>query len=678
MKRALHACFHTDLFANFEVKVFSGCSGSLILTFLFFFSLTATTVVSQTADPKQVPVQGSGSGTTVDVTVKRSTERWGSGSYTPTWEVELHFSNYTQAISRLGNATTVLEINEPKQEVLGLYIFRDSTPEAPGGKKFELRYGLTWGVTVGADSATPWPWGRAADSMSANDAFMMLMQAPWASSFKGGGYPNVQPRSQYVFTEKIMAPLQLKSGGEVVIVLPPRVRNQAGQVLQPIFEFRSAAGDPSTFGPPVKSVLTAHPRELTPIISDNLAPAWKRTLALSLLSETSFPAALPELLTKAGDEGAPKSLRFAAMFNLSANAHKPAIPLLTKLHHETQDLLLKAAIVEALGDIGEPSAAAVFRADINSADATLRGVAVDSAGKLKDTEAVPLIVALLASSRNESELVDAIVSLGRIASPDAWTAILGAAKNQQTAFQARRTAMQVMGENQYSAGEAVLIGILQNETDRAINLNAISALGKYSTPAAAEALNTAAIKAKDTLVANSAAKALLESRLPDARTKAIAISLNPRLEAADSLVSEFGEKKILEAVPALKTILSDPGRKPATRREAFIAIKAITDKSSAEEISVLWTLFNSSSGDAWEAERVANLLVESGFSDRAVIPALIAGLDEAKNKSWFANVILLRQLTKQDFGPKSSYEGTKETRKSEFDKWRVWAASNPQ
>ena len=89
-------------------------------------------------------------------------------------------------------------------------------------------------------------------------------------------------------------------------------------------------------------------------------------------------------------------------------------------------------------------------------------------------------------------------------------------------------------------------------------MNAVSALGKYSTLAAAEALNTVALKARDTFVTTSAAKTLLESKLPDARTKAIAISLNPKMEAADSLVSEFGDRKISEAVPALKTTLSDP------------------------------------------------------------------------------------------------------------------------
>ena len=61
---------------------------------------------------------------------------------------------------------------------------------------------------------------------------------------------------------------------------------------------------------------------------------------------------------------------------------------------------------------------------------------------MKDTEAVPLVVAVMASSKGDNEHVDGIVAFGKIASPDAWTATLSNAKNPQTAFQACRTAMQ--------------------------------------------------------------------------------------------------------------------------------------------------------------------------------------------------------------------------------------------
>jgi HEAT repeat protein len=625
--------------------------------------------------PDQTPVQGTGSGVAVDVNLKSGRATW-SGGGTPTWEVELTFANYESAPAAIGNATSVIEINESKGDTVGLFIFRDSKAPSAGSKQFEVRYGLNWGVVVGAGAPTPWPWGTAAGGLGATDAFKLLLSAPWVTGLSSGGYPVVQAKSRYTFSERIMAPLQLKSGRSLVVVVPPRVKNAAGQWTQPYFEFRPAPGNSyePTFIAAGKGALVATPATLKPIYGDAAAPVWKRILALSVLAETSFQSASSDLLALAADGSAPEKLRFAAVLNLGTAAYKPAIPELARIFQSAQDTKLKAAILEALGDIGDGSAAPTIRAAIDDPD--LRNLAIDNAAKLKDAEAVPKIVAMLATAKAERDQITAVRALGQIGSPDAWAAVVATARDRKASFQSRRVAMGAIGENRYAPGEAALIEVLATDPVPGMRGNAINALTAFTTEAAFGALKAAAVDGKDG-TAGSAAAVLVRSDQATWRSAAIALAADPKAKGANDIIYALGQRKVVEAVPTLRIILADAARDAHTRISAFNAIKSIAGKPTSEDVAALWTTFPAVK-KRYEAESLARQLVEAGFSDNSAVPLLVAGLDEDRNEGWFANVTLLRHLTKQDIGPKSAYEGSKATRRAELDRWRAWAATQPK
>jgi hypothetical protein len=140
-------------------------------------------------------------------------------------------------------------------------------------------------------------------------------------------------------------------------------------------------------------------------------------------------------------------------------------------------------------------------------------------------------------------------------------------------------------------------------------------------------------------------------------------------------MGKLGEVKDIAAIGPLRTVLSDVARGGADRAAAFTAIKAIDAGQIADtDRSALWAAFTGTREER-PAEQVAKALIAGGFNDRSVVPALIAGLDEGRNKAWFANVLLLRHLTGQAIGPEYSF-GSRQSHEAEFARWRTWAATN--
>ena len=477
-------------------------SSSRSFSIIVACALVVSDVAAQSATEdtlKQVPVDGAGTGVVIDVTLRRGRETWGNGGGSPTWEVRMSVSNYGVSAASIGNTMSVVEVNEDSAETLGLYVFRDGKPPLATARQFETRYGMTWGVVVPAGAVTPWPWGSATGGMDANSAFSMLLSAPWASGFSAGGYPVVKAKSRYTLLEKIMAPLQLRKGGRrLFVVIPPRIRSGTGGWIQPFFEFRPN-GDDSQYTASGKGSLMATAASLTPIIADSSAPTWKRVLALSLLAEGSFQTAVPVLLAKAADDAAPEALRFSAILNLGVAAYKTGIPALVNVFKTTQSPRVRIAVIAALGEIGDSSAASVVREAISSPDSTLRNVSIANAGKLKDHNAVPHIVAVLGSSRNVAVRSLALDALGQIGSPDAMLAVVGVAQDARADFQVRRTAMAALGASPSAAGETALIAILISDSNAGMRLNAIAALGKFKAETVLLALRQAAVTGFDAM-----------------------------------------------------------------------------------------------------------------------------------------------------------------------------------
>ncbi len=627
--------------------------------------------------PAQSPVAGQGSGVTMNVALRRGSESFGQNSSTPTWEVNISVANYTNGPVSFGDMLVVFETIAGSDDTLGLYMARTGFRQTQGPAQIEGRRGLDWGVTVGAGESTPWPWGAVpgGSPMSANNAFMLLLSAPWAKGFARGGFPVVEARSQYVLNEKIMAPVGLRTTREAAVVLPPRILLAAPQpALQPVFVFREDAAR-NSFQQVSREDLPVTGPALGPIAGDAAAPLWKRIMALDLLAETDFASTQTRLVQIAEDGAAPLRLRASAMLNLGVNRYAPGVEVMKRIFAAPSDPRLALIALEALGEIGDASAAPTVRGAIGAADQQRSRVAIRNAARLKDSEAVAPIVAALGASREEGLMSLCVDALSKIGTPQAWDRVIGVANNARAPFQARRVAIVAIGEHAYAPGESALIALLSGRgSDKSIQLNVISALGHFNDDAAVAAM-VAVAGARDDTVAGAAVGALARIKTLRAVEELVRIAGTAGHGQSAEAMSKLGEARNAVAIAPLRAVLSDAARGGADRAAAFTAIKSIDAAQIADaDRSALWAAFTATRQER-PAEQVARALIDGGFNDRSVVPALIAGLDERRNDAWFANVLLLRHLTGQTIGPEYRF-GSRDSHEADFARWRTWAAKN--
>jgi hypothetical protein len=93
----------------------------------------------------------------------------------------------------------------------------------------------------------------------------------------------------------------------------------------------------------------------------------------------------------------------------------------------------------------------------------------------------------------------------------------------------------------------------------------------------------------------------------------------------------------------------------------------------AEAAGPLWDAYKVEK-DEVTGSRIASALADLKFGDQSAVPFLLDRLDPRANKLWHADVKLLRQITKQEFGPRNKYVNRKE-RDAELAKWRQWGES---
>jgi HEAT repeat protein len=598
----------------------------------------------------------------------------------PTWKVKLAIANASGGTVQLGESLVVLE-ERSEGGYTGVFVARERKPPAEHLKRFVDRYGLTWGVSVPPDGPGVWPLGALSDGSQkqALGLFLAVLSAPRPKAYRGGGYPSVGPRQQMSIQEEVLYPFDAKPGGGTLFVVAPAVRAPGRPASISSFKFEVGA-DPKTgqeFSPVETSVTSLARAETANLAADASRPAWRRVFALNWSAESHFEPTAGLLLKYAADPGDVAWLRVAAMLNLGLHRYQPGMPVLLSALEGAGDPVRQAAGIAALGELGDPSAGARIRPFLSSTNETIAAAAIVALGKIKDGESVPPLQKALSDKAQEKRHPQVAAALSGIGTQAAWDALLAAVADRKHAFQARRGAALALGEARYQAAVPLLAKILQDDRDEpGIRSNMLYALASVGTPDAWAAIRVTA-DGKDKSLALSAVQAMGGSKDPAQVARVVEIAGDAAHGQQSTALMQIQYRKLPGAGPTLRKVMRDPSASADMRTTASYGLKATGEKFEPDDHAALWSAF-ARERDRYARARLADALAEGGFSDKSRIPELVAGLDEDKNPSWFANAKLLRHLTGQKLGPENEYTGDRKSRKVELEKWRSWWAAQPR
>lgn len=352
-----------------------------------------------------------------------------------------------------------------------------------------------------------------------------------------------------------------------------------------------------------------------------------------------------------------------------------AVQPLIEVVRTDKDAALRRNAVEALGEIGDPSAAPVIRPLLDDPGDELAVATMKAVGKLKDAEAVGVLLAMLKRNEKRRGLEGMIISgpplksdrdeaaadalgiignkaaveglLNLLRDPRPWMPGLAAEKlgltNSPDAV-APLASILAEGKAPRSGGGRSgifgggLAGALANRPDsKKLQINCISSLGKLGGPEALVALLSA-----------------VESEHEELR------------EAALSALGGMKDPASIEAlIAALKSRHSDVRGKAASQ---------LQERKLADSVTSLWQAYQVETSEI-ASEAIATALIELKFSDKEAVKFLLGRLDpkvDTKKKPyWFDDVRLLRHLTGQKFGP-GDKRADKKQREAELLKWRQW------
>lgn len=476
---------------------------------------TGSLLAQQQREIKEAPVTGTGQGVVWKTTLTRfqkSDEGSPPAWSTPAWRVNFKISNYTNAQVELGGLLAVIQPADGRDEYASVYIAHHREKDDPRLKMVEERYGFQWGVDVQGLLGI-WPIGRVASGMSANNRFALLLRSPGEYSFVGGGFGHVAARSEREIAEEVLFPIAVKTRSSQVVVVAPSYRVATGStVQQQIFTFDAASFDLSKppqsdqeFKEPEVTSVTRTVANLTATAESESAPVWMRILALNWLAETNLQVAEPVLLRFGTGKGS-EQIQRAAVANLGAWKARAAVGPLTALLGTAGDAV-KAAAVQALGEIGDVTATPAVRALLN--DKKLKPFAIEAVGKLKDDESVVFLLSDVRKGTTEDS-IPASVSLGLIASESAVDGLVIIASDKKADQFARIrafVALSTIGNAKALAPAAAVLADKKEDRLHSLAVDTLAALIKSGSVEARAALTKYAEEPRGT--ARSAARRAL-------------------------------------------------------------------------------------------------------------------------------------------------------------------------
>jgi HEAT repeat protein len=635
--------------------------------------------------PEYSTVTGSGSGVVVNGRISRGTLNVGMSNF-PTWKVELTVANHTASAVRLGESMMVLEKLPKVDDMAGIYVARESKRTSGRLKRMSTRYGLLWGLSVGLDSPGVWPFAAlpGGSSMSTLDLFVLAASVKFVKPYyPDGGYPPVPSGQQVVIREEIVVPL--KRDPESTILLPPAVLEEGKAPIHFVLRFNGvsktstlqlgnlgATADGQRLEPVDSKSYSVRDPSLAALPDDPTQPWWLRLHALNWLAEARFEETAPILMKYASDQSAPANVRAAALLNLGMHQYKAAVPLLLATLENQNDAFARAVGIAALAEMGDPAVSARIRPLLNDPEETVVRETVAAIGQLKDVESVGPLLNLLVDTKRKKQYDAIAVALTQIGTSEALAGLVRISSDRKLANESRAAAISAIGKAAYPPAVKMLRDIAVDERDdSSLRSSAISALAKTGSPEAWVGIK-AASAALEKSVAETALRAMSQSKDNAHRSYVIETAGRTGDRLQEAALKLIYQEKPGGAAPTLRRVLHDPATPASLLPHALKGLTANGDAVGTDDLAPLWGAYQRES-DPSVGEALADGLIEAKFDDKSVIPHLVAGLDEDKNKLWYSHIKLLRYLSGQMIGPEYRF-GEKKEHKADFDKWREWWA----
>ncbi len=583
----------------------------------------------------------------MSATVTRSGFDFG-GLSGPAWNITMLVQNPTDSELELGESLVLLEKARSSSRYLGLYIAREREAPAAHLARMSSRYGLTWGYEVKTN-------GQYSMAFVGGGHFSMSFSS--TDPYEGLAYGRVSPRAERKIEVQIPAPYSLKEGQgrEYFVLILPSVRLvNAGveQMTRTMLRFdvgEAKRGD--TFKPVDAVTMTMRAADLRAVAVNSAQEDWRRIFTLNWLVEAHPKEAVDLLLETVAQKDAPPSLRSAAAINLGAMKVGAAIQPLSEVVRTAEDVAFRQHAIEALGEIGNPAAAPVIRPLLDDASDELAVAAIKAVGKLKDAEAVGVLLVMLKKNERRRGLTgmmilappqksdrdeaaaDALAAIGNRAAVEGLLGLLRDPRPWMPGLAAEKLGL--TGSPDAVAPLADVVA--DRKAAKELQIKCISSLGKLGGPEALAALRGA-----------------LDSEREELR------------EAAISALGAIGGQEANQAMlAALKSRHSNVRAKAASQLRIW---------KQAEAITPLWQAYQIET-DEGTSEAIATALIELKFGEKEVALFLMGRLDpkvDTKKKPyWFDDVRLLRHLTGQKFGPEYK-RADKKQREAELLKWRQW------
>ncbi|MBZ5621722.1 MAG: HEAT repeat domain-containing protein [Acidobacteriia bacterium] len=683
------------------------------------------------ANPGEQALTAPGEGVAVNASLVRG--EYSSFNFRcPTWEVALVVRNYTGREVELGESIVVLEKIRESSQIAGSYVARERVEPSVHLPRMKLRYMLDWGYQVGRD-------GTYAMIFCDRSGMCTGFQPPPTETYPGLGYGRVSAHAERKIEVQVPFPVGAKEGmRQYVAVVAPSVQRMGlprADMTRTVLRFNLDEPKSGERYEPVERVaLAMRPADLRAMVSDTGLESWRRVFALDWLAE-GFPKDTTALLIDiVKNPKNPVPLRSVAALNLGSQKARSAVAPLHEVVRATDERNVRLWAIDALGDIGDPAAAAAIREYLDDADWGLAESAMESAGELQDAGAVDTLLGVLAYSKKKERHNAAGSALAAIGNPPALEGLLKVARD--TRSEARAVAVENLGKMGAAQAIPVLAGVAEERSaPEELRGKALDALGKLDGPEALLAVR-AATGSEVERVRQSAISALSGMKEPGALETLLQLVEKRSYASRHAAALALRDTKKTAALPVFRRIVADKEAPSEMRwvacdalgkmadKEGVTALLATLDDSnesvfygiclqSLGEIDVkeadraalealgskhesvrataarelqkrkvesardaLWQAYRKEK-EANPAEAMAETLASLKFSDASAVPFLVGRLDAKKNRLWYADVVLLRHLSGKDFGPKHQYVDDSD-RESALAKWREWCrATHP-
>ena len=484
--------------------------------------------------PKAEEEYQPGKGVTLSATLAAT--RFNNGNVSgPAWSVTLNVQNDTNKELQLGESLVVIEKARENPLYIACYVARAGASPSPHLHMLAQRYGLDWGYEIsksGGYSMFFLAGGSVSFSFSSTDPY------------EGLGYGRIAPRSQRKIDVQVPFPISIKNHvREYVAVIPPSIHPVGGgpeSLSQTILRFDLGSSDNSTPSPAENTTVLMQASELRATVTTS-QQLWRQVFSLNWLAESNPKEATSLLIEVVTNNDAIPLLRSVAAMNLGVLKEKTAVKPLVDVVRQTTTNQVRRWAIDALGEIGEVTAAPVIRPFIDDSDEPTANAAIEALGKLKDPDAVSVLLTILndpKKNKRHSEAATALGTIGNQAAVDALIALVRSGKSET-----RLLAADKLGLSGSAQAVPVLAGIAADaKAPNALRGKAISSLGKIGGAEALSALR-AASESDNESIRTTAISSLAQVKEAGAVEALIQLAERPGYSSRARAVRSWAKKK---------------------------------------------------------------------------------------------------------------------------------------